>query len=112
MAKILFVTSNEDKSTLLRGLKFSGVKSGSLIFYKFNKEEQNKFIKKIRENRPRLIFINGQIGAYEEQFSNIFTDIMNTIHKFDMDCDVYTYGAGEKLKFNTLRFSEQNNNFE
>ena len=98
MVKMLFIMAKEETSMLLKFLDHVGVKRGNLIFHKFTTQtDSEKIQNKIRKERPRLIFIDGEIDPI--LLENIYSDIMKTIFQHDIEYDIYSYNEPIRIKF-------------
>jgi hypothetical protein len=89
---LLVITLSGRKESALKQLIDNGVRRRGIAVKVF---DSKTIIDHIRKKRPKVIMIDG--GLRKETLENLYTDIMNTIGRFDIHCFVVSFLQSTKL---------------
>ncbi len=94
--KLLFILNEGDAGKVVSALKIAKVNIMTVMLY--NALHTEKLENFLRENRPRLVFIDGTLEDNPKHFSALYACVINTINRNDMHCGVYTYNKDPEIK--------------
>ncbi len=104
MNTLLFITFGSSDNKISNELASANVNVENIASYGFllsQNPNHEHLVKSIRENRPVLICVNGEIDNWPEKMNSVIEVAFKTIGELDMPCKIYTY---RKKPYRTYQF--------